>query len=273
MKGRFWNKEILACVLGIALLMPACVCASEDNNPAPKVSLQYEFGDYMEKVRDKISKNWNPPDVLEEGHASVVFKLDKNGNVISSYIKETSGNRLYDESALNSIQKASPYAEFPENASREIITIVYAFDSSIVKTDHIKELVEMSERYVNKDNKTALNYIDRAISEIQGDPAAYFLYARRHKINKLMGNQQAATADLAECKRLKTLYDKKRINKCKEALAQEETPFAYFTLANAYDLAGDYSNAISNIDKAIGMTELNHAYKRYRAEIIMRNNK
>ena len=265
------NRYIVALLLGVALCVPQYAVAQEYGNSSVRVPVQYEFGDYMVNVRNKISKTWNPPDVLEEGHASVIFKLDKNGNVISSYIKESSGNKVYDESALNSIQSASPYAAFPENSSREIITIQYSFDSSIVKTDHIKELVQMSEKFINKDNKTALSYIDRAIHEIEGDPAAYFLYARRYKLDKLMGNLQAAEVDLAECKRLKVLYDKKRINKCKEALAKEETPFAYFTLANAYDLAGDYNNAIYNIDKAIGMTELNHAYKRYRAEIIMRN--
>ena len=267
------KKNLCALLLGIALCVPVYSYADESNSAAVRVPVQYEFGDYMTGVRDKIAKAWNPPDVLEEGHASVVFKLDKNGNVISAYIKESSGNRLYDESALNSVQNASPYAEFPENATREIITIQYSFDSSIVKTDHIKELVDLAERYTNNDNKRALSYIDTAIHEIEGDPAAYFLYARRHKLDKLMGNQQAAEFDLAECKRLKALYDKKRINKCKEALAQEETPFGYFTLANAYDLAGDYNNAIYNIDKAIGMTELNHAYKRYRAEILLRNKK
>jgi tetratricopeptide (TPR) repeat protein len=88
-----------------------------------------------------------------------------------------------------------------------------------------------------------------------------------------MGDAEAAKADIAESKRLKAVYDSQRINKCKEALALEETPFGYFTLANAYELAGDYQKALFNIDKAISMTELNHAYKRYRAEIIMKSGK
>ena len=250
------------------------VSASDFDNQQPRrISVNEEFGDYMSIVRDKISKNWNPPDVLEEGHASVVFKLDRNGNVISAYIKETSGNKVYDDSALISVQQAAPYSNFPETTDRETITIQYAFDSSIVKTDYIKELVQQSEKYINRDNEMALRYIDKALKEIEGDPAAYFLYARRYKINKLMGNMNAAKSDMAECKRLKTVYDKRRITKCQEALAKEETPFGYFTLANAYDMVGDYQNAIYNIDKAISMTELNHAYKRYRAEIMMRNGK
>lgn len=264
-------KFIVGLSLGVMLSFPAFASDLDYAQTQRNVSIKYDFSDYMSDVRTKIQKSWNPPEVLEEGHATVIFKISKDGYVVSSYIKETSGNSLYDEAALNSIQQASPYAQLPEEAGREFITVVYSFDSSIVKTDHIKELVQMSEHYINRDNQTALKYIDQAIKEIEGDPAAYFLYARRHKIDKLLGNAQAAQDDLAECKRLKVLYDKRRINKCKEALAQEETPFAYFTLANAYDLAGDYNNAIYNIDKAISMTELNHAYKRYRAEMVMRN--
>ena len=261
-------------MLTIATAFFTNVFAADINSSSlKKMTVKEEFGDYMSQVGDKISKSWNPPEVIEEGHASVVFKLDRNGNLISSYIKESSGNKIYDESALASIQSASPYAHFPESSQRETITIQYAFDSSIVKTDYVKELVQQSERYINIDNSTALQYIDKALKEIEGDPAAYFLYARRYKINKLMGNTEAAKSDMQECKRLKTAYDKRRIAKCQEALAKEETPFGYFTLANAYDLAGDFQNAIYNIDKAISLTELNHAYKRYRAEIIMRNSK
>ena len=88
-----------------------------------------------------------------------------------------------------------------------------------------------------------------------------------------MGDTDSAQIDLEKCKELKISYDKRRIAKCKEALEKDKTPFAYFTLANAYELAGDFQNALTNIDKAISMTELNHAYIRYRAEMIMKHNK
>ena len=266
-------KLILTAIFGLMSVYPVFAEQPEYNQPVRRISVQEEFGDYMNLVRDKISKSWTPPDVVETGHATVVFKLDKNGNVISSYIRESSGNKLYDESALHSIHKASPYADFPDNASREYITIQYSFDSSIVTRSEIQNLVQQSEKYVNRDNKMALQILDQAIKAIEGDPSAYFLYARRHKIDKLMGDEQAAKYDLAESKRLKGLYNQRRIQKCREALAQEESPFAYFTLANAYELAGDYQNALYNIDKAISMTDLNQAYKRYRAEIVMKNNK
>lgn len=262
-------------ILSLCILLN-CHTAKADFDYAQtqrRISVQEEFGDYMDTVREKISNTWTPPDVLEEGHAAVVFKLDKSGNVISSYIKETSGNSLYDESALNAVQKSAPYDKFPLNASRECITIVYSFDSSIVSANEVKELVELSEKYINIDNLTARNIIDKAIKTIEGDPASYFLYARRYKLDELLGDTEAAEYDKEKLKVLKAAYDMRRIAKCKEALTQDETPFAYFTLANAYELAGDYQNALFSIDKAISMTELNHAYKRYRAEIIMKSDK
>ena len=238
-----------------------------------RVSVQEEFGDYMISVREQISKNWIPPEVTEEGHATVIFKLDKDGNVLYAYINESSGDKFYDASALNSVQKAAPYQRFPENSTREDITIVYSFDSSVVSANHLKELVAESEKYVNRDNLRARDIIDQAIKSIEGDPASYFLYARRHKLDKLLGDTEAAKTDLEKSRMFKIAYDKRRIAKCKEAIAEDETPFAYFTLANAYELAGDYQNAIYNIDKAISMTQLNQAYKRYRAELIMRSDK
>lgn len=269
MFGSMGRKLVITLSLGIMFLCP--VFSADSANVTQRVPVQYEFGDYMNNVRDKIQKSWAPPEVLEEGHATVIFKVDKSGNVISSYIKESSGNRLYDEAALMSVHKAAPYTNFPQNASREYITVMYSFDSSIVSANQVKDLVAQSERYINVDNQMARNILDKAIKSIEGDPASYFLYARRYKLDKLMGDKETAKHDLEKCKELKVAYDKRRIQKCKDALAKEETPFGYFTLANAYDLAGDYNNAIYNIDKAISMTELNHAYKRYRAEMIMRN--
>ncbi len=267
--------------LKFLLILSACLVISNTAYSADfdylqtqrRISVQEEFGDYMTTVRDKISKNWTPPDVLEEGHATAIFKLDKNGNVMYAYIKESSGDKFYDESALNSIQKAAPYQSFPQDCSREDITIVYSFDSSVVSANHIKDIVAQADKYVNRDNVMARNLIDEALKSIEGDPASYFLYARRYKLDKLLGDSEAAKADLEKSKAYKAAYDTRRIAKCKEALMLDETPFAYFTLANAYELAGDYQNAIHNIDKAISMTELNHAYKRYRAELMMKHDK
>jgi TonB family protein len=271
---RSWRDRLVAGLFAVCLAaLPVSADEQENTQNIQKVNTQVDLSGYVASLQKKIQKSWVPPEVIEQGHAVVIFKLDRDGNVIHSYIKESSGNNLYDISAMESIQKSSPFASFPEGYNKETLTMQYVFNSSVVSKDCIRELIEKADRYVNSNNQLALKYIDEAINTIQGDPSAYFLYARRHKINKLLGNNEESANDLAESKRLKALYDTQRINKCKEALLAEETPFAYFTLANAYELAGDIDNALYNIDKAISMTDLNHSYKRYRAEIIMRSGK
>lgn len=256
----------------IASLMLICtgVYAEEYNNLASSSPTQLIFADYMSNVRDKIQKNWNNPELLEEGHAIVLFKISRDGELYAYDIKESSGNKIFDEFAVNALEKSAPFGEFPENSTKAYITVQYEFNSSPVKTDRMKKIVSDSEKFINIDNEMARKLIDEAIREADGDSVAYFLYARRYKLDRLLCDSDAAEKDLAECRRLKDIYDKKRIQTCTRALEEEETPFAHFALANAYDLAGDYEKATEEIDKAISMTELNNAYKRYRTEICSR---
>lgn len=232
--------------------------------------LQTQFSDYMEDVRNKIQKNWNDPELLEQGKVILKFKIARDGELYAYDVKESSGNLILDEFAIEALQKSAPFGEFPADTHRDYLNVQFEFDSTIVKTDKMKELVAQSEKFMNIDNKRARNIIDEAIKEAEGDCVAYFLYARRHKLDKLLCDADAAQKDLAECKRLKNIYNKRRIQTCMRALEEEETPFGHFALANAYDLAGEYKNALFEIEKAIAMTELNQAYKRYRAEIAAR---
>lgn len=244
------------------------ICNTVSSFAMTPSSANGEFADYMNSLKDKIQKNWNPPDNIEEGHVTVVFEIDKDGNLVYSDIKTSSGNLLYDESITNALKKSAPFNKLPENSSRQSLTIQYSFESSIVKTESIKEIVKKAESMYNVNNKMALAYINQAINEVRGDCGSYFLYAKRCKINKALGNMQDASKDMEECKRLKTLYDKKRIATCQKAVDTVNDAFSYFYLANAYEIAGDYQNAINAIDKAIAMTPLNHAYKRYRHEMM-----
>ena len=108
------------------------------NRPSQNQQVINDFSDYMENVKSKLRKNWSYPDFLEEGHARVLFKLDRKGYVITGDILESSGNPVYDESVVDAIHKSEPFGNFPENSTRQTITINYSFDTSFVKTDKIK---------------------------------------------------------------------------------------------------------------------------------------
>ena len=228
---------------------------------------QEDFSDYMTTLQGTIQKNWNPPEFEQDGDATVMFTVTRYGDLVNTEIVESSQNPVFDEAALDALRKSAPFEKFPASTTKDALTIRYTFHTSIVKTDTMREYVANADRFFNVNNKTALDYINLAIEEVEGDIGSYFLYGKRSKIKRALGDIEGAEADLAECKRLKAKFDQKRINNGKLMAEMENSPFAYFYLAHSYEIAGDYVHALEAIDKAIALTELNNQYKRYRAEL------
>ena len=237
------------------------------NRPTQNQQVQADFSDYMENVRKKLQKNWSCPDFLVDGHIRVLFKIDRNGNVIAGDILESSGNELYDESAVNAIHKSEPFGAFPSNSSKQTITINYSFDSSLIKSDEIRKLYEQAKRYTYSDKNLALQYIDKAIETVGTDSESYFLYKRRAKIKEAMGDHLGAKEDYEQYEKFKHKVDIKRIHALKYQAEHEDSAFAYYHLAYGYEQIKDYDNAIKAIDNAIARTDLNQQYKRYKAEL------
>lgn len=238
------------------------------NRPATNQQVQADFSEYMENVRTKLRKNWVSPDFLEEGHVRLLFKIDRDGNVIAGDILESSGNPVFDESAINAIHKSEPFGKFPENTTRQSITINYSFDTTFVKTDKVKELYDLAKRYTYSDKQLALKYINEAIEEVGTDNESYFLYKRRARIKEGLGDHVGAKEDLEQYEKMKARVDIRRVHALKHQAEQEDSAFAYYYLAYAYEQIKDYENAIWAVNKAIERTDLNQQYKRYRTELV-----
>ncbi len=64
---------------------------------------------YVALIREKIWSEWIYPDLNSSGLEVIIsFMIDKEGKVTSPKIVESSGNNLYDYSAVKAILKASP---------------------------------------------------------------------------------------------------------------------------------------------------------------------
>ena len=261
------TKYLVLISLFLLLLVPVSASEFDYNKYRGTTELQNDFSSYMNNLQAKIQRCWNPPDFVEDGDATVMFKVTRWGKIVSVDFVKSSNNPVFDESALEALRKAEPFDKFPANTSKESLTIKYNFHTSIVKTDTMRECMENADRYYNVNNQTALNYINKAIDEVSGDAESYFLYEKRCKIRQALGDYKGAKEDSAEAKRLKERYDLKRIKTCKLIAEMEQSPFSYFYLAHAYEIAGDYEHALEAIDKAIDLTELNNQYKRYRQEL------
>ncbi len=238
------------------------------NRPTSNQTVQTDFSQYMENVKSKLQKNWNTPDFLEEGHVRIIFKLDRYGNVLGANLVESSGDSIYDESAFDALRKSEPFGEFPKQSTRETVIINYSFDTTLVKTDTMKRYYELSKQNFASDKQTSLKYINLAIAEVQGDDESYFLYKRRGKIKEALGDHLGAKEDFNTYESMKTRIDIKRVHALRHQAEVEDTAFAYYYLAYAYERIQDYDNAIWAINKAIECTDLNQQYKRYRTELI-----
>jgi colicin import membrane protein len=68
---------------------------------------------YRMEVETWIKSNWTYPDV-QEIEATVLVKIRKDGTVLETRFIKPSGNKLFDESVLKAIEKASPLPPLPE---------------------------------------------------------------------------------------------------------------------------------------------------------------
>ena len=62
------------------------------NNTKQRAYNNVDFSDYMSKIETKIKNNWYPPKSNTTSRAVVLFELNRNGEVISAKIKQSSGN-------------------------------------------------------------------------------------------------------------------------------------------------------------------------------------
>lgn len=241
------------------------------NRPTSNMQVQNDFSEYMANLQNKLQKNWIAPDFLPEGRIRVLFKLDREGNVISGDILESSGNRIYDESAVNAIHKSEPFGRFPNNSTREILAVNYCFSTELINADKVKYYIEMADKSFRDDKKKALEFINLAINEAGTNEKAYYLYKKRGKIFESLGQHVEANEDFQKYENLKLKCDIKRVHAVKRLAEVEDSAFAYYYLANSYEQVQDYENAIKSIDEAIVRTNLNNTYKRYREELVKKS--
>lgn len=86
--------------------------------------------DYITAVEQKIRGNWKLPVTNNGGVAKVQFKINREGKLVSCEIKQSSGDKLNDESALDAVKSTEPFDKFPENIDKNLkdINILMTFD-------------------------------------------------------------------------------------------------------------------------------------------------
>ena len=89
------------------------------NEVSPGSSLtgiaKIENDNYLTDLDEHVKKYWDLPNFLARANlsASVIVYVDAGGNVVKKVLAKSSGNEIFDESVMASVQKASPFPAPP----------------------------------------------------------------------------------------------------------------------------------------------------------------
>lgn len=72
------------------------------------------FADYYAKIRKEIWNQWVFPDTGQKDIETIIsIRIRKDGTIIAQKIEKSSGNTLFDKSAIRALTKASPLSPPP----------------------------------------------------------------------------------------------------------------------------------------------------------------
>ena len=87
-----------------------------------------DFDVYMYELDNKLQSNWYPPENSSDGEVLLSIDIAKDGSLLNVGVKESSGNILLDNSALNAVKESAPFNPLPSNYNGSSINIQFTFD-------------------------------------------------------------------------------------------------------------------------------------------------
>lgn len=90
-----------------------------------------DFGPYMKELQRRIKMNWDPPKGNESKRVVLLFKIAKDGRLLSCSVFKSSGLQAADKAALNAVHLAAPFRTLPPEYKGSSIDIQFTFDYNV----------------------------------------------------------------------------------------------------------------------------------------------
>ncbi len=90
-----------------------------------------DFGPYMRELQRRIKMNWDPPKGNESKRVVLLFKIAKDGRLLSCSVFKSSGLQNADKAALNAVHLAAPFRPLPPEFKGQSIDIQFTFDYNV----------------------------------------------------------------------------------------------------------------------------------------------
>ena len=90
-----------------------------------------DFGPYMRELQRRIKMNWNPPKGNESKRFVILFKIAKDGRLLSCSVFKSSGLPSADSAAINAVKLTAPFKPLPAEFKGQSIDIQFTFDYNV----------------------------------------------------------------------------------------------------------------------------------------------
>lgn len=90
-----------------------------------------DFGPYMRELQRRIKMNWDPPKGNESKRVVLLFKIAKDGRLLSCSVHKSSGLPNADKAALNAVHLSAPFRPLPPEYKNSSIDILFTFDYNV----------------------------------------------------------------------------------------------------------------------------------------------
>lgn len=90
-----------------------------------------DFGPYMRELQRRIKMNWDPPKGNESKRVVLLFKIAKDGRLLSCSVYKSSGLPSADKAAINAVQATAPFKPLPAEFKGQHIDIQFTFDYNV----------------------------------------------------------------------------------------------------------------------------------------------
>lgn len=90
-----------------------------------------DFGPYMRELQRRIKMNWEPPKGNESKRVVLLFKIARDGRLLSVRVFKSSGLPNADRAALSAVELTAPFRPLPADFRGQSIDIQFTFDYNV----------------------------------------------------------------------------------------------------------------------------------------------
>lgn len=90
-----------------------------------------DWGPYMRELQRRIKMNWEPPKGNESKRVVLLFKIARDGRLISHRIYKSSGLAAADRAAMSAVELTAPFKPLPPEYKEDSVEIQFTFDYNV----------------------------------------------------------------------------------------------------------------------------------------------